>query len=129
MEVKRQIRQNVIANWEAWKAAKAEIDPRKRQVEASMVAREGVYYENVLGARTVLDTLDADQELLDARVSLVTAKRNEIVTRFSLAASLGLLTPVNIGFGDEKYDFEEHLNTVSSNILGTNVDIDKESYD
>ena len=43
-----------------------------------MVANEGVHAEADLGARTVLDALDADQELLDARVALVSAKRDEV---------------------------------------------------
>lgn len=90
-EVKRRIKQQVVKFWEEWKVAESHIESRRLQVKASMVANEGVHAEADLGARTVLDALDADQELLDARVALVGAKRDEVVARFSLAVSIGLV--------------------------------------
>ena len=90
-EVKRRIKQQVVKFWEEWKVAESHIESRRLQVKASMVANEGVHAEADLGARTVLDALDADQELLDARVALVSAKRDEVVARFSLAVSIGLV--------------------------------------
>jgi len=57
------------------------------------VARDGVRAEADLGARTVLDVLNADQEYLDAQAALVSAQRTEVVARFALAATLGALVP------------------------------------
>ena len=57
-----------------------------------------MHYETEFGERTTLDALDANQELLMAQVELITSKRNEIVTRFAIAESLGLLVPQNLGF-------------------------------
>jgi outer membrane protein len=120
--VRRQVRQEAVENWEDWRAAQAEIRSRKAQVIASEVAREGVKQETDLGARTVLDALDADQELLDAKVALVTAQRNEVVARFDLAATLGLLMPDALGFGDEAIVMEEKLGVDVSSFLNMNVD-------
>lgn len=53
------------------------------------------------GSRTILDTLDADQELLDAQVDEVIARRNEIVAAYDLSAVLGLLTPQTLKFAEE----------------------------
>ena len=91
-------RQEVISLWNSLRAAEAEIKARQTQVEAARIAREGVHYETELGERTILDTLDSNQELLDAQVNLVIAKRNEVVGRFALARSLGLLVPQKLGF-------------------------------
>lgn len=91
-------RQEAISNWEQLKAAQAEVKARQAQIEAARIAREGVQYEAELGQRTTLDALDANQELLDAQVSLIKAMRDEVVARFALAETLGLLVPQKLGF-------------------------------
>ncbi len=114
--------QSVVRSWEALKAAEAEIISRQAQVQASEIARFGVKKEAELGARTVLDTLDADQEVLNAQVALVTALRNEIIARYTLAASLGLLTPRNLGFADKMPDYNREVEAVRAKFLSTSVD-------
>jgi TolC family type I secretion outer membrane protein len=123
----RQAQQETTANWESLKAAQAEIVSREAQVTAAKVAREGVYQEAELGARTVLDTLDADQEYLDAQVALVTARRNETVATFFLAATLGLLTPQTLGFPEIAENHDQHLAWTEGKILGMDVDIKDEA--
>ncbi len=91
-------REEAIAAWEALKSSRAEIKARLIQVEATKVAQEGVHIEADVGERTVLDKLNANQEVLDAEVDLVKAKRDEIVAQFALAQSLGLLVPQKLGF-------------------------------
>lgn len=91
-------REEAIAAWEALKSSRAEIEARLVQVAAAKIAQEGVHIEADVGERTVLDKLNANQELLNAEVDLVEAKRNEIVAQFSLARSLGILVPQKLGF-------------------------------
>lgn len=126
-ESTRQAQQETTGNWESLKAAQAEIISREAQVTAAKIAREGVYQEAELGARTVLDTLDADQEYLDAQVALVTARRNETVATFFLAATLGLLTPQTLGFPEIAEDHEAHLAWTEGKILGMDIDIKDEA--
>jgi outer membrane protein TolC len=122
----RQARQEAVANWESLQAARSEITAREEQVTAAKVAREGVYQEAELGSRTILDTLDADQEYLDAQVALVTARRNETVATFFLAATLGLLTPQTLGFPEIAENYDAHLDWTEGKILGMDVDIEEE---
>lgn len=124
-EAERGVKRSVVKFWEDWKTAKAQIESRRSQVEASMIANEGVHAEADLGLRTVLDALDADQELLDARVALVRAKRDEVVARFSLAASIGLMSLEALGIMNGKFDFATHLEKTNDQFLGTNVYIDE----
>lgn len=123
----RLAQQETVANWESLKAAQAEIISREAQVTAAKVAREGVYQEAELGSRTVLDTLDADQEYLDAQVALVTARRNETVATFFLASTLGLLTPQTLGFPEIAEDHEAHLAWTEGKILGMDIAIEDEA--
>lgn len=94
---RRSATETIISSWENLQAARAEIAARRSQVEASRLARDGVRQESDVGQRTILDALDADQEFLDAQVALVSAERNEVLARFSLAAALGLLNPRMVG--------------------------------
>lgn len=98
MDTRLSAREEAVRNWEALKTARAEIVSREAQVRAATLAREGVRQEAAIGTRTILDSLDADQEYQDARAALVTARRNEIVATFQLAATLGLLNADILGF-------------------------------
>lgn len=98
LEAQNRAKQETISHWQNLKAADAEIRARQTQIEAARIASEGVHYEVEFGERTILDALNASQELLDARVNLIIAKRNKVVAEFALARTLGLLVPQKLGF-------------------------------
>ena len=74
--VKRLIEQEIALAWSNVLVSKASIEARKRQVEASSLAYDGVVVEEKLGTRTTLDVINAEQSLLDARTQLASAERN-----------------------------------------------------
>ncbi len=121
-ETKREVRQRIISAWEDLQAARAEIDSRKAQVDAAAIAREGVHSEAELGSRTILDALDADQELLDAKVALVTAQRNKTVAEFGLLAVLGFLTPEKLQFETPTFKAESKRQAFSFDDFDLDVD-------
>lgn len=82
--------------YEALIAARSVIQSAQQQVRANEIALEGVRAENSVGLRTILDVLDAEQELLNARVELVRARRTEYVAGFSLLAAVGRATAANL---------------------------------
>ncbi|MHA1114453.1 MAG: TolC family outer membrane protein [Alphaproteobacteria bacterium] len=98
--------------WEALQTARAQIVSIEAQIRASDIALTGVREEAAVGARTVLDVLDAEQELLDARSALVRARRDEIVAGFQLRAAVGRLTARNLGLPVAFYDVEAHFKEV-----------------
>jgi outer membrane protein TolC len=73
-------------------------------VRSSEIALEGVRQENAVGARTILDVLDAEQELLDAQVNLTRARRDEIVAGYQVLSAMGSLTARNLELDVELYD-------------------------
>mgnify|MGYP001280435339 CR=1 FL=1 len=79
----------VRAAWSSWQASLAVIESSQVAVEAAALSLEGVRAENSIGSRQILDVLNAEQELLNARVQLVTARRNAYVAGFSLLAAMG----------------------------------------
>ena len=65
---------------------------------------EGVREENLVGQRTILDVLDAEQEFLDAQINLTRAQRDEIVASFVVLQCLGRLTAADLALPVEVYD-------------------------
>jgi TolC family type I secretion outer membrane protein len=104
--------------WNALETAGAEIGSFAKQVEANRIALEGVEKEAEVGARTVLDILDAQQELLNSQVSLVRAERDEVVAAFQLKAALGLLTARQLDLPVDYYDPELHYRQVRDSWFG-----------
>ena len=94
-------------------AAGASITSNRKQVRASQIAFEGVKEEAKLGARTTLDTLDAEQELLTARSNLVTAIRDQYVAVYQVLAEMGLLTAEHLNLGVEIYNPDVYTRAVT----------------
>ncbi len=94
----------VARAWAALQVARASIVAREQQIRAAQLAFDGVQEEATLGARTTLDVLDAEQELLDARVLLLEAERTEYVAVYALLSTMGLLTADHLGLDVPRYD-------------------------
>lgn len=94
------------------------INSSRTAVEASSLSLEGVRAENSVGSRTILDILNAEQELLNAQVSLVAAERNAYVAGFSLLAAMGRAEAEDLGLeGGALYQPEVNYNRVKGKIF------------
>lgn len=111
--------QGAIDAWQALTTARAQIKSFEAQVEATRVALEGVRLEAEVGARTVLDILDAEQEYLDAQVSLVGARRDEVVTNYQVLSAVGRLTARDLALPVQYYDVESYYREVRNKFWGT----------
>mgnify|MGYP001251927568 CR=1 FL=1 len=89
---RRDAQESASAAWEGLNTARARVKAFDAQINASKIALEGVEREAAVGSRTVLDVLDAEQELLDSRVSHVRAQRSEVVATYELLGSVGRMT-------------------------------------
>ena len=103
--VEQSVKSDLVAYWRRYQSYDAEISARELEVEASKFSRDGVREEARLGERTVLDTLEADQGVIDAEAALVRAKSGRIITAYRLAAALGLLLPEHMGMQDIAYRY------------------------
>jgi outer membrane protein len=119
LDVQRDIvRANVMQFWSQLQATKAQIIAAQAQVTATEVALNGVREEARVGQRTTLDVLNAQQELVNARVSLVTAQRDRVVASYTLLAAVGHLGPETLGLATESYDPRTHYHQVRDQWFG-----------
>ena len=110
--------EEVTRSWEALQTARAQIVAFQAAIDAAAVALEGVQREAEVGSRTLLDVLDAEQELLDSRVNLVSAQRDETVAVYRLMAASGLLTARQLGLAVQLYDPSVHFDEVRGKWIG-----------
>jgi len=109
-QAERVAQENVFVAWDNYRAAVGQITSSQASVRANEIALEGVKQEAFVGSRTTLEVLNAEQELLNARVSLVRAQRDEIVAAYNLVSTTGKLTAKDIGLGVDVYDEKEYTN-------------------
>lgn len=112
-------RQGLRDAWAGWRTASASIQSNREQVRAAQVAFEGVTEEAKLGARTTLDALDAEQELLSARSQLVDAIRDQYVAQYRVLSEMGLMTAQHLNLGVPIYNPDVNARAVTRKQLGT----------
>ena len=113
-----QAQQTLVQSWGQLEAAKAQIQATQAQVAAAEVALNGVREEARVGQRTTLDVLNAQQELVNARVALVTAQRDRVVASYSLLAASGRLSAQVLGLAVPIYDAVVHYHQVRDSWAG-----------
>jgi outer membrane protein len=106
------VRANVVTAWGQLEAAKAQIIASQAQVQAAEVALTGVREEARVGQRTTLDVLNAQQELLTARVNLITAQRDRVVFSYAVVRAMGRLTTKLLALNVAQYRAKEHFDQV-----------------
>ena len=114
----RDVIAQVRSAYSSWQASLAIIESSQTAVSAAELSLEGVRAENSIGNRTILDVLNAEQELLQSRVELVTARRNAYVAGFSLLAAMGRAEARDLGLAEEGvlYDPVANYDSVSGRI-------------
>lgn len=118
---RRDIVESVTVAWQALQTARARIASYTDQIKAAEVALEGVQRESQVGSRTVLDVLNAEQELLNARVNLVQAQHDETVAEYQVKGTLGQLTAKTLALPVEIYDPTKHYEEVRESWIGSSI--------
>ena len=113
-----QARETVVQSWGQLDAAKAQIEATTAQVNAAEIALNGVREEARVGQRTTLDVLNAQQELVNARVALVTAQHDRVVASYTLLAAVGTLSMQRLGLDVTIYDPQIHYQQIRDAWVG-----------
>lgn len=119
--VRRSVSQTAASAWVRLLAARAQIDSFESAVRSARIALDGVREENAVGARTILDVLDAEQELLDAEVGLVSAQRDLYVADYAVLLAAGQLSITRFVEDIEAYDPEPDYQAVRNKWFGLGI--------
>ena len=121
-QARRDSLESATRGWEDLQAARARIRSYESQIRASEMALAGVEEEAKVGSRTVLDVLDAEQELFDARVNMVRAQHDEMVAAFQVKSALGQMTAEGLALSVDAYDPTKHYEDVRNQWIGTGIE-------
>ncbi len=122
VSAERLVVEQVRNAWEGYREATARIASSEDQVTANDIALDGVRQEAEVGSRTILNVLDAEQELLDSRVSLVRAKRDQYVAAYALLSAIGKLNAEELDLNVTRYDPKRNTDNVEDKIFGWGID-------
>jgi outer membrane protein len=110
-----------VGAWSRLEATRTQVKQNKIQVDSAKVALEGVREEERVGQRTLLDVLNAEQELLDAEVAAVTDRHDLLIAAHALLAAIGHLDAGNLQLGDSQYDPTVHYEEVERKWFGLSI--------
>ena len=117
-DARRSAVQSATQSWETLQAARASINSFEAAVRAAEIALKGTEQEALVGTRTVLDVLIANQQLLTTRSQLVSAEHDAALAEFNLAAATGGLIAPDLKLPVKLYDLDQHYNKVKNKWFG-----------
>lgn len=117
-DARRAAIQAATKDWETIQSGRQQVQSLQSTIRAAEIALEGVRQEAQVGSRTVLDVLNAEQELFTDRVNLVQAQHDLAVSEFDLAQQVGRLTAQELKLAVQPYDMERHYKEVRTKWIG-----------
>jgi outer membrane protein len=120
-QVRDQARADLVTAWGQLLAGKAQVTAAQSQVEASEIAYLGTTKEAQVGQRTVIDILNAQQTLVNARVALVTAQHDRVVASYAVLSAIGRLSPQVLHLSTQTYDPSVHYQQVRDSWVGVST--------
>lgn len=121
-ETEREVRATVTSAWEYMVSNDSKIKSIIEQVKANEIALDGVQKEEALGNRTILDVLDAYQELLNSNVEEVKARRDYYVSGMNLLLAMGKLTAEDLKLDVDLYNADEYYQDTKGKWLSLSID-------
>lgn len=121
-QTRRDVLETATRSWEDLQASRARIRSYDSQIKASDLALAGVEEEAKVGSRTVLDVLNAEQELFNAKVNMVQAQHDEMLAAFQIRSAVGQMTAADMALPVDVYDPVQHYEDVRGKWIGAGID-------
>ena len=113
--------QNAVNAWDTLIAARAAAASTETAIRANEIALVGVEREHLVGTRTTLDVLNAQQALLQSRVTLVQNLASLVTASYGVASAIGRLTARDLNLQVPFYDDTAYYNQVRNKWFGVGV--------
>jgi outer membrane protein len=117
----RSVRESVVNAWNTIISTGQNLAATRAQVAAANLALDGVRQEYQVGSRSTIDVLNAQQLLVNAQISVVAARHDQLVASYQLLGAMGHLTSGHLGING-RYDVKEHYNDVRNKWIGLDAE-------
>ena len=118
-DARRTAVQQLTTAWQTYLATKETITSTREQIRSNEIALEGVQREAIVGSRTTLDVLNAEQTLLNSRTSLVNNLAALVTASYQIAGAAGRLTARDLNLSVPLYDETAYYKAVKNRWVGT----------
>ncbi|MBL4759047.1 MAG: TolC family outer membrane protein [Rhizobiales bacterium] len=123
-QARHQVRAAVASAWNQLQSIKAQQQSNQAQVRANEIALNGVREESSVGQRTVLDVLDAEQNLLNSRVTSISTNHDRVVASYAVLVAIGRLNNRRLALNVQEYNPEINYRNVRNRIFGIGIPLD-----
>jgi outer membrane protein len=118
-DARRAAVQQASQAWATLDSARATVASTREAIRANRIALEGVTREALVGSRTTLDVLNAQQAVLNTEVTLVQNLASLVIASHNVAAAIGRLTARDMNVAVPLYDETAYYNAVRDRWAGT----------
>jgi outer membrane protein len=115
------VQQALTTAWSQLEAAKSRVELGNDGIRSSNIALKGVRDEEAIGQRSLLDVLNAEQDIITARVALIFARRDVVIASYQVLSQLGRLNAEELGLGTLVYDPTVHYEEVRRKWFGLDI--------
>ena len=122
------VRSQVVAAWSQLEAARSQLAANEVQVSSAQTALDGVKEEEQVGQRTLIDVLNAQQDLVNAQVARANTRRDLVFAGYQVLATIGRLTANDLHLAVELYDAQKHYDDTNGKWWGTAIE-HEQGYD
>jgi outer membrane protein len=111
--------------WEGLVASRAAIVSTNAEIKSNAIALDGTEREELVGTRTTLDVLNAQQALLNSQVQQVQNIATLVNNSYTVASAIGRLTATDLGLPVNQYDDLKYYKSVEYAGFGTGESADR----
>ncbi|MCZ4093366.1 TolC family outer membrane protein [Sinorhizobium psoraleae] len=115
---RNEVRKAVADAWSAYESSRSNVRANKDNVSYTELALNGIVDERSVGQRTTLNVLEAQQDVINAKLNLIASERDLVLSTYAILQATGLLSPDRLGLDVAKYNHEEHYNAVKDKWIG-----------
>lgn len=121
---KKTINESIIKSWETWQSNKKRIEFLKAEIKYAKLSAEGTKEQFALGEKSLLHVIEAENKLLNAKINLAQAKKNEINSMLQLLSLIGKMTVDSLNLPVKKYDIKKYYKDIHYRFFGKGTKIE-----
>ncbi|AIL65919.1 Outer membrane efflux protein BepC precursor [Rickettsiales bacterium Ac37b] len=115
---REQVIEGVIEAWNKLSSYKEAFKSSSDAVDAASIALDSMKQEEEVGTRTLLDVLEAEQKLFQAKLRLSNVKYSKVLSTYTLKASVGDLTAQKLKLPVKVFDTNAYYNKAKKQLIG-----------
>ncbi|BDU60303.1 membrane protein [Candidatus Rickettsia kotlanii] len=113
----KQTQAGVVSVWEGFEAAKSRIVAANQGVDAAQISYDGTVQEEIVGSKTILDVLTAEEKLYEAKITRVDAYKSSILAAYQMKLLTGELTAQSLKLKVKYFSPEEEFKTIKKKMF------------